>query len=128
MTTDKILELLDAELDECLDDKSGEFVYTAILNKLSYIITDNRENVIRALRIWLLANDRPKTVYVIGLVQELRLYEMKSDMLLLKDKLVMNKPPFCRVGGEPYSEIMKGYYFKRIEDAINVSVARKDVD
>jgi hypothetical protein len=110
--------MLETEMDFYSSDTSGDYGYKLICDKLQRIMTTDRENIASALRKWLASSDKPRTLYVIGLVQDLRLREMISDLLVLKTMVMEGKVPFRTDQDLEYPQTMKDFYLMRINDAI----------
>ena len=87
MGTEQIRSAFREDFDNPGSLKSGEYLSTRVLETARRFVQDERSDLVQVLREWLLQRQDPQTMLSVTVVAELRLTELKPDLLELKREI-----------------------------------------
>ena len=87
--------------------KSGEYLEEHIVERARRMATNHRLALIEVLREWLLLREEPKTMIAVAVVRELRVIELRKEVMDLKKEVEAGK-------------VFRLWYARNIDKAISV--------
>lgn len=91
MKTDEIRLLFATDFSNPGADKDGNYLYEIIFQRAQLIISENRDGLIEVLTEWLEERIEPDTMLAVYLSSALGLYELKCEILKLREDVSEGK-------------------------------------
>ncbi|MFU8830102.1 MAG: hypothetical protein ACNA8P_11815 [Phycisphaerales bacterium] len=91
MTKSEIERGFQTDFDNPGSLKSGEYLYEHILRRASRFVAEDRENLVLVLRDWVRERCEPHTMLAVSIADELRLAELRNDLVELKSDIERGK-------------------------------------
>lgn len=111
MNVSELRDFLDSEIAGFPGRSSGEDGYRFLLRIIRRYVDSARQPLVEVMKEWLRLRAEPKTMLAVKLAADLQLGELRSEVEeLLRD---------VESGVTAFNPALKGYYARRITDALS---------